>query len=111
MQKQKPCNKPVDAFAKQTRANAFDPNQLDPIRAKRIISNRQSAHKSRQKKLGQVQTLEAEIQAARAQTEVIIAPLVCSMLLPLHANLFGLCNTSLSCVLCLNSHALVLICP
>ncbi|GLI66876.1 hypothetical protein VaNZ11_010873, partial [Volvox africanus] len=40
-------DKPLSEFAGQTRANALDPSQLDPKRAKRIIANRQSAHRSR----------------------------------------------------------------
>lgn len=60
----------MDAFAKQTRANAFDPNALDPKRARRIIANRQSAHKSRMKKLSHVQTLENEIEEAKAYLDV-----------------------------------------
>jgi hypothetical protein len=35
----------------QTRANAFDTTQLDPRRAKRILANRQSAQRSRMKRL------------------------------------------------------------
>ena len=70
LQKLKPSDKPVQAFAKQTRANAFDPQDLDPKRARRIIANRQSAHKSRMKKLSQVQELEHDIAEAKAHLEV-----------------------------------------
>ncbi|GAX76568.1 hypothetical protein CEUSTIGMA_g4014.t1 [Chlamydomonas eustigma] len=63
--------KPADAFATQTRANALDPQQLDPKRARRIIANRQSAHKSRMKKLEHVQALEKEVEDAQAQVAML----------------------------------------
>lgn len=53
-----PAVKPAHEFATQTRGNALDPARLEPKRARRIIANRQAAHKSRLKKLGQVGVLK-----------------------------------------------------
>lgn len=66
-----PSQKSAHEFATQTRANALDPAQLDPKRARRIIANRQSAHKSRLKKLNQIHTLEKEVDDAQAATETL----------------------------------------
>lgn len=57
-QKHVPAVKPAHEFATQTRGNALDPARLEPKRARRIIANRQAAHKSRLKKLGQVGVLK-----------------------------------------------------
>ncbi|GLC46932.1 hypothetical protein PLESTM_001946700 [Pleodorina starrii] len=62
-------DKPLSEFVGQTRANALDPSQLDPKRAKRIIANRQSAHRSRMKKLQVIHELEQQVAAARAGAE------------------------------------------
>ncbi|GIL64200.1 hypothetical protein Vafri_18172, partial [Volvox africanus] len=62
-------DKPLSEFAGQTRANALDPSQLDPKRAKRIIANRQSAHRSRMKKLQVINDLEQQVAAARSATD------------------------------------------
>ncbi|GIM11517.1 hypothetical protein Vretimale_14991 [Volvox reticuliferus] len=62
-------DKPLSEFAGQTRANALDPSQLDPKRAKRIIANRQSAHRSRMKKLQVIQDLEQQVTAAKSVTD------------------------------------------
>lgn len=62
--------KPLPNFATQTRANAFDPSQLDPKRAKRIIANRQSAHRSRVKKLQQVHGMEQDLSDLREEVKV-----------------------------------------
>lgn len=56
-------------FAKQTRSNALDPAQLDPKRAKRIIANRQSAHKSRMKKLQYIHELEGSTEQVSKQID------------------------------------------
>lgn len=59
----------------QTRANALDPSTLDPRRAKRILANRQSAQRSRMKRLQYIHDLENRSAATTAtvkelQTEV-----------------------------------------
>jgi septal ring factor EnvC (AmiA/AmiB activator) len=43
------------------RSNAFDVDSLSPKRAKRIISNRQAAHRSRRKKIEQIHTLRDQV--------------------------------------------------
>eukprot|EP00798_Chlamydomonas_sp_ICE-L_P015454 gene15454-21540_t len=63
--------KPLPNFATQTRANAFDPSQLDPKRAKRIIANRQSAHRSRVKKLQLVHAMEGEIELLAKESKML----------------------------------------
>ena len=69
-------DKPLAEFAGQTRANALDPSQLDPKRAKRIIANRQSAHRSRMKKLQVINELEQQLTAARAATDASLHQVV-----------------------------------
>eukprot|EP00195_Chlamydomonas_chlamydogama_P014882 CAMPEP_0202908662 /NCGR_PEP_ID=MMETSP1392-20130828/46796_1 /ASSEMBLY_ACC=CAM_ASM_000868 /TAXON_ID=225041 /ORGANISM="Chlamydomonas chlamydogama, Strain SAG 11-48b" /LENGTH=553 /DNA_ID=CAMNT_0049598099 /DNA_START=142 /DNA_END=1803 /DNA_ORIENTATION=- len=64
-------DKPAPNFATQTRANAFDPKQLEPKRAKRIIANRQSAHRSRMKKMVYVHTLEKDVEDLQAEMQAI----------------------------------------
>mmetsp|Transcript_27986 Transcript_27986/g.51696 ORF Transcript_27986/g.51696 Transcript_27986/m.51696 type:complete len:844 (-) Transcript_27986:104-2635(-) len=51
----------------RTRSNALDPSQLDPKRAKRIIANRQSAHRSRMKKMQQMCELEQGVSSMQTQ--------------------------------------------
>lgn len=56
-------------FTTQTRSNALDPAQLDPKRAKRIIANRQSAYRSRMKKLQYIHELENNTELIGKQIE------------------------------------------
>lgn len=63
--------KAPQSFGGQTRANALDPAQLDPKRAKRIIANRQSAHRSRMKKLQAIHGLEEQVTQARLETRTV----------------------------------------
>ncbi|WIA19924.1 hypothetical protein OEZ85_005814 [Tetradesmus obliquus] len=50
----------------QTRTNALDTTSLDPRRAKRILANRQSAQRSRMKRLQYIHDLEGRSAAASA---------------------------------------------
>jgi hypothetical protein len=50
----------------QTRTNALDTTTLDPRRAKRILANRQSAQRSRMKRLQYIHDLEGRSSAASA---------------------------------------------
>jgi hypothetical protein len=50
----------------QTRTNALDTTTLDPRRAKRILANRQSAQRSRMKRLQYIHDLEGRSAAASA---------------------------------------------
>eukprot|EP00878_Enallax_costatus_P037342 GHUV01042167.1.p2 GENE.GHUV01042167.1~~GHUV01042167.1.p2 ORF type:complete len:173 (+),score=47.48 GHUV01042167.1:1221-1739(+) len=59
--------------AAQTRANALDPATLDPRRAKRILANRQSAQRSRMKRLQYIHDLENRSAATSATVKEIQA--------------------------------------
>lgn len=48
-----------------TRANALDTSALDPRRARRILANRQSAQRSRMKRLKYIHDLEGRVGAAQ----------------------------------------------
>jgi hypothetical protein len=50
----------------QTRSNALDTTQLDPRKAKRILANRQSAQRSRMKRLQYINELEGRKSKAEA---------------------------------------------
>jgi hypothetical protein len=50
----------------QTRGNALDTSQLDPRKAKRILANRQSAQRSRMKRLQYINELEGRKDRAEA---------------------------------------------
>eukprot|EP00879_Flechtneria_rotunda_P004732 GHRR01005000.1.p1 GENE.GHRR01005000.1~~GHRR01005000.1.p1 ORF type:complete len:329 (+),score=139.59 GHRR01005000.1:63-989(+) len=60
----------------QTRANALDTSSLDPRRARRILANRQSAQRSRMKRLQYIHDLENKAAAAVASVKEIKAQLV-----------------------------------
>lgn len=59
--------------AGQTRANALDPTTLDPRRAKRILANRQSAQRSRMKRLQYIHDLENRSAATSATVKELQA--------------------------------------
>lgn len=59
--------------ASQTRANALDPSTLDPRRAKRILANRQSAQRSRMKRLQYIHDLENRSAATSATLKELLA--------------------------------------
>lgn len=54
------------AAGTQTRGNALDTTQLDPRKAKRILANRQSAQRSRMKRLQYINELEGRRDKAEA---------------------------------------------
>ena len=74
MTQKQPGEKPREEFARRTRTNALDLHVLDEKKAKRIISNRQSALKSRQKKFNDVQRIEADISESKGWAEVNYRP-------------------------------------
>lgn len=57
----------------QTRTNALDTSQLDPRRAKRILANRQSAQRSRMKRLQYIHDLENRSATAVAKMKELQA--------------------------------------
>jgi hypothetical protein len=56
----------AEAGGTQTRGNALDTTQLDPRKAKRILANRQSAQRSRMKRLQYINELEGRKDKAEA---------------------------------------------
>lgn len=67
LQVQKPALRAKDthSFSARTRTKAFDPQELEPHRAQRIIANRQSAHRTRVKRMQFVFELEKQASATR----------------------------------------------
>jgi hypothetical protein len=52
-----------------SKSSAFDPSQLDPKRAKRILANRQSAARSRMKRLQLMHDLDLQVEGLKQQQE------------------------------------------
>jgi hypothetical protein len=61
--KQEEADSPTDQH--HTRANALDTTSLDPRRARRILANRQSAQRSRMKRLKYIHDLEGRVGQAQ----------------------------------------------
>ena len=60
-----------DGPSTRTRSNAFDTASMDPRRAKRILANRQSAQRSRMKRLQHVHDLEARVAGLMGQVVLL----------------------------------------
>lgn len=59
----------------RTRSNALDVATLSPQRAKRILANREAAHRSRVKKLKYTKELETEVARLERDNETVLQTL------------------------------------